>query len=204
MILDYLKDPCRASSLPLWKAERFTVPEHLTVYRDDLFPAERRHGVDEPYFKMMHDLKSAPTPVLPVSFELVDCEIPAFAHHIQECYTEEGVSVQELLAYQTRPVYDPNLWIAVAEADNGRIVATGIGELDKRIGEGVLEWIQVSSGYRRKGLGRFLVCELLCRMQERAAFVTVSGRMKNASKPDALYQACGFTNQVIWHVVTSK
>ena len=90
----------------------------------------------------------------------------------------------------------------MAEADNGRIVATGIGELDKRIGEGVLEWIQVSSGYRRKGLGRFLVCELLCRMQERAAFVTVSGRMKNASKPDALYQACGFTDPVIWHVLS--
>lgn len=203
-VREYLNDPCRASSLPFWKSERITIPGHLSICRDDLFSADLFPGVDEPYFKLMHELRSVPTPVLPASFELADCDISAYAHHIQECYTEESISVQGLRAYQSHPVYDPSLWIVVAEVSTGRIVATGIGELDTRIGEGVLEWIQVSPDYRRRGLGRFIVCELLRRMQDRAAFVTVSGRVKNASNPYALYQACGFTNPVIWHVVTNR
>ena len=30
-------------------------------------------------------------------------------------------------------------------------------ELDREIGEGILEWIQVSGDYRRRGLGSYLV-----------------------------------------------
>ena len=74
---------------------------------------------------------------------------------------------------------------------------------DRRIGEGILEWVQVSPTYRRKGLGRFVVCELLRRLRnEGASFATVSGRTQNKDRPLLLYLSCGFTDPVIWHVIT--
>ncbi len=54
-----------------------------------------------------------------------------------------------------------------------KTAATGIAEFDVRIGEGILEWIQVSPEYRNRGLGAFVVNELLYRMQGKAGFVTV-------------------------------
>ena len=78
----------------------------------------------------------------------------------------------------------------------------GIGEIDPRIGEGILEWIQVSPAYRRRGLGQVLVCRLLEHMRGKARFVTVSGRLNSPSQPLALYLSCGFQHPVIWHVLT--
>ena len=101
-------------------------------------------------------------------------------------------------------MYRPELWLAVADAENGQIAASGIAELDTRIGEGVLEWIQVSPGCRRKGLGSFVVNELLNRMRNQAAFVTVSGRMNNESNPFQLYRSCGFGSPVIWHIIKTQ
>ena len=47
------------------------------------------------------------------------------------------------------------------------------------IGEGSLEWIQVLPEYRGQGLGTKLVLELLCRLKDKAAFVTVCGEVDN-------------------------
>ena len=164
----YLADPCGASSLPYWKTEQFAVPEGICVCRDDAFSVRPNEGVDEPYFKLMHDLRQVQPAALPAGFQLVSAGVADFARHINSCYDAEGLSEAELLAYRRRQTYDPALWLAVAHTESGALAATGIGELDERIGEGILEWIQVSPAYRRRGLGRFLVCELLRRMQERA------------------------------------
>ena len=201
---DYLTDPCRASSLPYWKACSVTVPAHITVVRDDEFSAAEYPGADERYFKLLHELKNVPEAVLPAGFALVSADVDEFARHINACYEREGVSAEELLRCQVRRVYRPELWLAVADEASGNVVASAIAELDGSIGEGVLEWIQVSPAYRRRGLGAFLVCELLRRLQGRARFVTVSGRMDSESRPFALYKGCGFTNEVIWHVITKR
>lgn len=200
---EYINNPCQASSLPFWKTNCITIPEHILIFRDDEFSVAQYEGMDESYFKLIHDLKTIKTPSLPNRFDIVQCSIADFAHHINECYAEEGVSPEQLHAYQSHPVYDPDLWIAVAEKESKRIVATGIAELDKHIGEGILEWIQVSPDYRHTGLGSFIVNELLLRMQSWAKFVTVSGRMNNPNNPLALYKSCGFTHLVVWHIVTT-
>ena len=201
---EYLLDPCGTSSLPYWKTEQIKIPAHMAVIRDDHFSADIYHGADEPYFKLFHDLKQIEQPALCEPFAFIRCDFPAFAKHINECYAEVGVSSEELCAYAQRPVYHPELWVAIRDTQNDRIVATGIAELDTRIGEGILEWIQVSPDYRRKGLGKALVCELLQRMKCIADFVTVSGRVNNPDHPFALYLSCGFKNPVIWHVIVQK
>ncbi len=198
----YLKHPCGMSSLPYWKTKTVVIPDRMLILRDDAFRQRQISGHDTVYFRMQHDLKSLPSCCLASSFERTHCSMKDFADHINECYDHEHISEEELSDYADHPVFDPSLWIAVREKKTHRIVATGIAELDTDISEGILEWIQVSPAFRRQGLGKYVVCELLCRMQERAAFATVSGRMENESNPYALYRSCGFSQPVIWHIIT--
>lgn len=200
---EYLAGPCTASSLPWWKTESIVVPEQLSVVRDDLFSPERFSGRDDPYFRAIHCLDRIADPGLPAGFWLDTASVDEYADHIRGCYRDTGMTVEELRSYMNHPVYVPRLWIAVREPENGTIAASGIAEYDRRIGEGILEWIQVSPTYRRKGLGRFVVCELLRRLKSGgASFATVSGRMQNPDRPLRLYLSCGFADPVIWHVIT--
>ena len=201
-IEEYLMDPCGASSLPYWKTQSVTVPKNIRIVRDDMFESSQRKGRDEPYFKLIHDLETSKEPVLPEGYDVVQCELEAFANQITSCYPQALLTPRDLLAYMEHPVYQPDLWLAVKDTESNVIVATGIAELDANIGEGILEWIQVLPAYRRKGLGSFVVRELLKRMSSQASFATVSGQVNNASNPFALYESCGFTRPVIWHVIT--
>ena len=197
----YKADPCGASSLPFWKTNSFSLPKSVTVLREDAFTSVEEGYTDTVYFKMLHGLKGLTRLSVPEGYSLVSIRMEDFAAHISACYDEEGISPAALEQYRERDVYRADLWIALRDDRSGEISATGIAELDASIGEGVLEWIQVSPGHRRRGLGSFLVNELLFRMQGAADFVTVSGRMDNPTNPYALYQSCGFDHAVLWHVL---
>ena len=197
----YRTDPCRASSLPFRKTKRTAVPENIMILRDDQFDPARYGGMDEPYFKLVHDLRNIGCPGLPAPFQETQCDAAALARHIAECYTEERLPENELRFRMMQPDFDPGLWLAVVDTTNGRVVASGIAEVDPGIREGTLEWIQVSPDYRRKGLGRYIVNGLLQRLYGKADFVTVSGKLNNPGNPLALYCSCGFTDCVSWHIV---
>ena len=198
---DYKQDPCGMSSLPFWKTNNISIPPSMMILRDDQFIDSAEGCCDTPYFKLVHFLHGVTPFMPPEGFSVVSADENSFAAHISHCYEKERVSADELTQYKNRPVYDPDLWIALKENRTGEIAATGIAEFDRSIREGVLEWIQVTPEYRRHGLGRFLVNELLLRMEGNADFVTVSGRMDNQTNPFALYRSCGFQNPVIWHVL---
>lgn len=198
---EYLKDPCGASSLPFWKTEQTEIPQGMKIVPEDQFDAAACKGTAEPYFRLICRPAECVQPEMPEGFETVVCSVDEYAQHINSCYELEGVTPQEVNEWRLRPVYDPELWIAVKDRKNGKIAATGIAEIDRRIGEGILEWIQVSPEYRRRGLGQYVVKELLCRMKEKAGFVTVSGKMKNENNPYGMYTACGFGEGKVWVVV---
>ena len=201
----YLSDPCGVSSLPFWKTETVTIPRSLKIVRDDEYlQQEYAAYIDEPYFKLIHRMRILQNPVLPDGFSIEDIGISDFACHIGECYADGGIAETDLKEYINHPVYDPSLWLAVKDNLTEKTVATGIAELDTRIGEGILEWIQVSPEYRHMGLGMFVVNELLCRMNGKADFVTVSGKVNNKTNPLALYERCGFSEKVIWHVLSKQ
>lgn len=201
----YLKDPCGTSSLPYWKSCAIKIPESMRVLREDDFDEEMLERYrDDPYFKLRHELSELKRETVPIGFRLVEATPMDFARHISICYDREGVTVQELEQLKEHFTYDPALWIALEDTYSGELAATGIAGLDPEIGEGILEWIQVSPTYRRRGLGRYIVCELLSRMEGKAGFATVSGRIDNQSKPELLYVSCGFQDRVVWHVLTRK
>lgn len=202
---EYLADPCKTASVPYWKAKSITVPDSMKIlHRDDYSEAEHRQYIDEPYFRLRHDLQGLSEPVLQQGYSLSKAALPDFAAHINSCYNGIGVTEAELQSYTTRPVYDAALWLAVKDDHTGDIVATGIAELDCEIGEGILEWIQVSEAHRGCGLGRFLVSELLRRMKGTASFATVSGQCNNPTNPEGLYRKCGFTGNDVWHILRKR
>ena len=204
---EYKKAPARASSLPLWKTNSIAVPEGMLIVRDDGFTGVPEGFRDERYFKLVHRMKGLrPLPV-PEGFTLVAPEASALSEHVAACYEEERISPEALAEREKTPYFRAELRIALAD-EGGTIAASGIAELDPEAGEGVLEWIQVSPGYRRRGLGRFIVNELLLRLcgaeAPGAEFATVSGRADSPHCPARLYKACGFGEEVIWHVMTRK
>lgn len=198
----YLIDPCRASSIPYWKAKSITIPEGMVILHHDEYDESKYHKyTDKPYFRLIHDLQNLSAPMLPQGYSLFEATLSDFVAHINSCYDKIGISETELKAYTGRPVYDASLWISVKDDQTGKIIATGIAELDKEISEGILEWIQISKSFRRKGLGRYIVSELLWRMKDTARFVTVSGQCNNPANPEKLYRRCGFAGSDVWHVL---
>lgn len=199
---EYLKNPCGVRSIPYWKAKSITIPDGMIIlHQYEYDKAQYQNYIDEPYFRLIHDLKGLAKPVLPQGYSLCTASLSEYAAHISSCYEGIGITEEELRSYTTRPVYDTALWLAVKDDQTGNIVATGIAELDREIGEGILEWIQVSQDYRRKGLGRYIVSELLWRMKGKAGFATVSGQCNNATNPEGVYRKCGFTGKDVWHIL---
>lgn len=201
---EYLRSPCRAASIPYWKAVRIAVPDNMMILHEDDFSADLlAQYVDEPYFRLRHDLQGVAPVAVPEGYSLCDGTAGEFAAHIHTCYGN-GMTQAEVQSFTEREVYCRELWLALREDKTGRIVATGIAELDKEMGEGILEWIQVSEDHRGCGLGSFIVRELLWRMREKARFATVSGQCNNPSNPEILYQNCGFTGRDVWHIMRKR
>lgn len=182
-----------------------TVPDGMCIVHQDNFNIiEYQHYIDEPYFRLIHSLQDLSIQVLPQGYSLCNATLKDFSEHINSCYNGVGVTEADLRDYTARPLYDSALWLAIKDNQTDEVVATGIAELDKEIGEGVLEWIQVSEQHRGYGLGKYVVSELLWRMKERATFVTVSGQCNNPTNPEALYRKCGFTGSDVWHVLRKR
>lgn len=53
-------------------------------------------------------------------------------------------------------------------------------------------WIQASGHRLGKGLGRYIVSELLWRVKDGADFAAVSGQCSNPANPEKLYRMCSF------------
>ena len=202
---EYLNNPCNMASIPYWKVQSMRIPNGMCIVHDDDYNETKWYNyIDELYFRLLHSLKDLKKPILPCGYSLHHAELNEYVQHIHRCYGDIDLSEQELQTYTMRTVYDPSLWVAIIKNDTGEIAATGIAELDKDIGEGVLEWIQVSEDHRRRGLGTYIVSELLFRMKNSAKFATVSGKCNDSSCPEMLYRKCGFTGSDIWHILRLK
>ncbi len=202
---DYLRNPCGELSIPYWKAKQIILPEGMKILHQSQWSEMKADSfTDEPYFRLIHRLQVLLPPQLPQGYSLCDASLGDYAEHINQCYGDMHMTEAELQGYTTRPVYVPSLWLAVREDSTHEVAATGIAELDRDCGEGALEWIQVSEQHRSRGLGTYLVAELLWRMKDMARFVTVSGRCGDPNNPEGLYRKCGFTGNDVWHILRKR
>lgn len=203
----YLKNPSGTYSVPYWKSKCIQIPENMKIIHDKDF--EERVLLeynDEKYFRLMHDLNDVNNVHLEGFYiESASVEnIPLIQELINGSYEDLSVTCDQLLGYTKSKVYDENLWIIIYEKSTNKPIACGIAELDKELREGILEWIQVLPEYRGKKIGQCLVNELLARLQGKADFVTVSGKIDNKTNPENLYRKCGFTGNDVWHILIKK
>lgn len=126
----YLANPCKASSLPYWKTNLIKIPENMKIVLEKDMASIVQEYTDERYFKLIHRMDDIKKPVLDNKYEVVCCEVSEYAKHIATCYSDVGISSEELAGYQTHAVYDRELWIAVKECGRDEIIASGIAELD--------------------------------------------------------------------------
>lgn len=129
---EYLINPCEASSLPFWKTEQYEIPDNISILRDNELNQADYIGVDNQYFKLIHYLQNLFSSELSDKYILTDASVKELANHINECYVDEGVSFNELEEYTKRITYDEELWISIREKSTGKIIASGIGEIDAR------------------------------------------------------------------------
>lgn len=201
----YLSDPCRASSLPYYKEKEMAVPGHILIINDKEYKTHSKHEyVEELYFRLIHNLADVAVPLLPEGFSLVCLTDSELCEHINSCYENISISPNDIKKIKDSSVYNAELIIALRNDVTGEIAASGIAVFDREINEGVLEWIQVSENYSRRGIGEFIVRYLLYKLKDKADFVTVSGKVYNKNNPEKLYRKCGFIGDNVWHVLWRK
>lgn len=165
----------------------------------------KEFGDRQPYFRLIHRMKTIPAVELPEGFSFVtanpETEAQAISDFISACYEEIHPGPETVLGWCEHPVFDENLWVWIIDEARSTPAALGIAEFDLTIAEGSLEWIQVLPDYRCKGLGKQIVNELHSRLQNRAEFTTVASRVDNATHPEKLYRRCGFEGDDIWWVL---
>ena len=206
-IEEYLKNPCGTLSIPYWKAKRISLPDGMKIVHDSEFCADELNNYsDERYFRLLHNMRNVETAEA-AGFILKTAEtgdFSAIAEIINASYDDIKTDAAAVERLTETPVYDGNLWLIAAEEKSGRTAACAMADFDPEARELIIEWVQVLPEYRRRGIGRFLVNELLRRAKEKADFATVSGRAESKSKPEMLYRSCGFGGNDVWHIMRKK
>ena len=142
----------------------------------------------------------------PIEFDYdtlsIDDQTTELSNLIHASYGHENIVVNEkdILKWKQHETFREDLCVYI-NADDGKMVASGIAEFDETCREGVIEWLQVLPEYRKRGLGKKIVDVLLWRLKGIGAdFVTVSGDLDNTTKPLELYKKCGFAGDDIWYI----
>ena len=206
-LTEYLNNPCGTLSIPYWKDKNITIPPDMKILHDNDFRAEILSDyIDEKYFRLYHNLEEIPK-IIADDFEISTAtrkDIKSIVQIINDSYTDISVNKELIKSYAKTPVYNASLWIMAKEKSTGKYVGCGIADFDTEAKELILEWIQVLPQYRGKKIGQLIVTELLFRMKDVADFATVSGKIDNATNPEALYRKCGFAGNNVWHILHKK
>lgn len=201
---EYIHNPCAVSSLPYWKTKRIIIPNNMMILHDKDYSNDLLDNYyDERYFRLYHDLKTIDNRYID-GYEIITAkneDLRIIVDIINKSYDDIHASCEQFESYTRAPVYDPDLWIMIRDKASGNYVGCGIADYDSEAKELILEWIQVLPEHRRKGIGQFIVNELLNRGKCIADFATVSSKVDNATKPEFLYRKCGFTGNDVWHVL---
>lgn len=205
-IQEYKAAPCKALSIPYWKAANMTVPETMKIVHDSEFEETLlARYTDKRFFRLIHHLDHIPDfdPAIDIA-ALSAYSAEQLADVINRSYGNSGicVSASQVRGWTETAVYCPELWLG-AVLDEA-LIGSVICDFDAEAGEGIVEWLQVLPEYRGRGVAAALTCRALWSMSAFADFATVSGECGNVTNPEAVYRRCGFQGDDVWHILTIK
>lgn len=201
----YQANPCKALSIPYWKAKRISIPSIMRIVHDSEFDdALLQANFDRKFFRLIHRLVDIPEFYAPgAELEIISPDrVDELVSMINRSYSEIRVSADEIKSLTATPVYCPELWIGAAL--EGTLIGSILCDFDAEAGEGVIEWLQVLPEYRGRGVATALICRVLRTMRGFADFATVSGECDNLTKPERVYRRCGFEGNDVWHILHEK
>lgn len=203
----YLKNPCRASSIPYWKAKSLALPPHMKIIHEDEWDERLlQNASDEQYFRLIHRLIHIPaSSAAGITFHTIAADQnDALADMMNRAYAPSGirVSADDLRRFAQTQVYCPEGWIDAFSG--GKLVGSILCDFDASVGEAVIEWLQVLPEFRRRGIASALVGQALARIKAFADFATVSGSCDNQTHPENVYRRCGFEGHDVWHILRAK
>jgi DNA-binding transcriptional ArsR family regulator/GNAT superfamily N-acetyltransferase len=183
--------------------EQLHVAQSIVVHDDYLnFVPMGSFPICTPYFRLIRapghvDGSDSYTGLL---FAPVDTamEIQNVYEFMTRCCEDPHLSPEAICAWAERAVFKEDLWVWALDTNAGVPAALGIADLDDSMREGSVEWVTVLPEYRRRGIGKTLVFELLNRLDGRADFVTVFGEENAATGAESLFKSCGFEGENTW------
>jgi len=199
---EYLGNPCRKLSIPYWKNKQIDLPKNIiALHKDEFLKSNIKFKKVDRFFRIIHKLNNKPFLSNQVTDTInIKSDMEQLINLINICYEKEKIIVEstDINQWMNRKTYREDLWIKIVV--EGKLIASGIAEIDSEANEGILEWIQVDPLFQRKGYGKIIVKELIYRLSETVDFITVSGRIENKSNPQKLYKSCGFEGDDIWYI----
>lgn len=142
------------------------------------------------YYRLSYRPDQPVKPVLPPGLRFAEASVDADA---VARFIGDTARVDD---WRRHPVLAPGLWVWAMDGDTP--VGLVVGEFDAGMHEVSIEWVQVAPEYQKRGIGRALVCEVLRRLDTRAAFVTAAGEVEDRDNHGAFFRRCGFTGQDVW------
>ena len=124
---EYRKDPCRAASIPYWKAVSICMPADMIIlHEEDLHGDFPEHYRDTRYFRLIHRLQISPA-TLPEGFSLCKATAEEFAIHIRACYgssitAAEVRSFTDLKSLRAKALYRQDEGMALRKSHESPIV----------------------------------------------------------------------------------
>ena len=150
---EYLQNPCGKLSIPYWKSKTLVIPESIKIIHCSDWKGQCTDY--QRFFRVKHDLRD----LCPIDFDYdtlsIDYQAAELSDMINRCYDHENIVVNEknVLKWKQHETFREDLCVYI-NADDGKMVASGIAEFDETCREGVIEWLQVLPEYRKRGLGK--------------------------------------------------
>lgn len=161
------------------------------------------------YYRLSHSLQNIPDHPLPQGFAFAPVKMDgAMVDTVATFIAEHSDSGDDALAvvqgWVDAPVFASKLWLWVLDEASGQPVGLVVAALDKTYQEAVIEWVQVHSDFRQKGLGKALVTEVLRRIGDQATLVTASGEVtvEERDEPGQFFRHCGFSGTDVWWLLS--
>lgn len=134
----------------------------------------------------------------PSQYEVIDFDFSDEAHFqcaadIINGDTYHGFHPVRIKKWTTFSAFDPTLWFFIQEIESQKLISIGISTFHKEVKETDLDWIYVLPAYQGKGVGRFLIDEIIRRSVCRSNIIRVGG-------VDAFYKKCGFYEKERWGI----